>query len=91
MSDRDFVFALDLSNPAQFDSMLGELARAVCAHVGYSAETAGELAAALQGALHKAGAAGREKCAVRMEAQSGELQMVVTYRGGEWRTSRSLP
>ena len=43
MSDHDFVFALDLSDPAQFDPMLAEVARAVFVHVGYHGAAAGEL------------------------------------------------
>jgi hypothetical protein len=45
VSDHDFVFALDLSDPAQLDSMLVEVARAVFVHIGYPAEAAGELTA----------------------------------------------
>ena len=41
MSDHDFVFALDLSDPAQFDPMLAEVARAVFVHVGYHGAAAG--------------------------------------------------
>ena len=92
MSDHDFVFALDLSDPAQFDPMVAEVARAVFGHAGYSAEAVAELTAALQSALGKGAAGGRRRCDVRFQARAGELQVAVSFDGGsEWRTSRSLP
>jgi 2-methylaconitate cis-trans-isomerase PrpF len=92
VSDHDFVFAVDLSDPAQFDPMLAEVARAVFVHVGYHAAAASELAAALKGALVKAAAGGGQRCTLRFEARGGELQMAVSCDGGgEWRTSRPLP
>lgn len=92
MSDHLFVFALDLSDPAQFDPMLAEVARAVFAHVGYAPDVSGQLSAALQGGLLEAGVGGRQRCTLRFEARAGELQMVVSCDGGaEWRTSRPLP
>ena len=92
MSDHDFVFALDLSDPAQFDPMLAEVARAVFVHVGYHGAAAGELTTALKAALLKAAASGGQRCALRFEAHGGELQIAVSCDGGgEWRTSRPLP
>lgn len=91
MSDHDFVFALDLSDPAQLDSMLVAVARAVFTHVGYPAEATGELTAALRSAVIETTSAGR-RCAVRFHAREGELQMMVSCDGGgEWRASRPLP
>jgi hypothetical protein len=91
VSDHDFVFALDLSDPAQLDSMLAEVARAVFVHVGYSAEATGELTAALRSAVIETTSAKR-RCAVRFEAGAGQLQMTVSCDGGgEWRASRPLP
>jgi hypothetical protein len=91
VSDHDFVFALDLSDPAQLDSMLVEVARAVFVHVGYSTETAGELTAALRSAVIETTSADR-RCAVRFEAGAGQLRMLVSCDGGgEWRASRPLP
>ena len=92
MSDHDFVFALDLSDPAQFDPMLAEVARAVFVHVGYPAAAAGDLTAVLKAALVKAAAGGGQRCRLRFEARAGQLQMVVSCDGGsEWRSSRPLP
>ena len=91
MSDHDFVFALDLSDPAQFDPMLAEVAHAVFAHVGLTAAAAGELRSELNGALSKAAANGPRRCDLRFEARSGQLQIVVSCGGSEWRTSRPLP
>jgi hypothetical protein len=91
VSDHDFVFTLDLSDPPQFDAMLAELARAVCAHVGYEAGPAGELTVTVQTALGQA-AAGQTRCAVRFEAHAGELRVAIsTDNGAVWRTSRPLP
>jgi hypothetical protein len=91
VSDHHFVFALDLSDPAQLDSMLVEVARLVFAHVGYSAEATGELTAALRGAVIETTMADRP-CVVRFEARAGELRMMVSCDGGgEWRASRPLP
>ena len=91
MSDHDFVFALDLSDPAQLDSMLVEVARAVFVHVGFPAEATGELTAALRSAVIETTSAG-QRCAVRFQAGAGQLQMMVSCDGGgEWRASRPLP
>jgi hypothetical protein len=91
VSDHDFVFALDLSNPAQLDSMLVEVAGAVFVHVGYSAAVAGEWTAALRSAAIDAARSG-QRYALRFEARAGELQVAVSCDGrGEWRTSRALP
>ena len=91
MNDHDFVFALDLSDPAQLDSMLVEVARAVFVHVGYSAEAAGELTAALRSAVIETTTTDRP-CVVRFEARAGQLRMTVSCDGGgEWRASRPLP
>ena len=91
MNDHDFVFALDLSDPAQLDSMLVEVARAVFVHVGYSAEAAGELTAALRSAVIETATTDRP-CVVRFEARAGQLRMTVSCDGGgEWRVSRPLP
>jgi hypothetical protein len=92
VSDHDFVFALDLSDPAQFDSMVAEVARAVFGHAGYAAGDVAEVTAALQGALAKGAAGGRRRCDVRFQAHAGELQVTLLFDGGSaWRTSRPLP
>ena len=91
MSDHEFVFALDLSDPMQLDSMLVAVARAVFVHVGYSAEATGELTAALRSAVIETTSAER-RCAIRFEAAAGQLRMIVSGDGGgEWRASRPLP
>ena len=91
MSDHDFVFALDLSDPAQLDSMLVDVARVVFVHVGYSAEATGELTAALRSAVIETTMDDRP-CVVRFEARGGELRMMVSCDGGgEWRAARPLP
>jgi hypothetical protein len=92
VSDHDFVFALDLSDPAQFDSMVAEVARAVFGHAGCAAGDVAEVTAALQSALAKGAAGGRRRCDVRFQAHAGELQVTLSFDGlSEWRTSRPLP
>jgi len=92
VSDHEFLFALELSDEPHFDAMLGELAGAVLAHVGYPKAAADELRGVLRGALSAGPVNGDRRCDVRFKAHAGELQIVVTYAGGaEWRTTRALP
>jgi len=92
VSDHDFVFALDLSDPARFDSMLAEVAHAIFGHVGYAADASGELTSALSGAFAEAAAAGARRCRLRFEARQGELTLAISCDGGsDWQTSRPLP
>ena len=87
-----FLFALDLSDRAHFDEMLGEVARNVLGHVGYAHDAAAELIALLHAALAESAAHASHHCRVQFSAGSGELQIVVSYGGGrEWRTKRPLP
>jgi hypothetical protein len=90
VSDHDFVFALDLSDPAQLDSMLVDVARVVFVHVGYSTEATGELTAALRSAVIETTMAERP-CVVRFEAGRRARMLVSCDGGGEWRASRPLP
>jgi hypothetical protein len=92
VSDHDFVFALDLSDPVQFDSMVAEVARAVFGHAGCAAGDVAEVTAAFQDALAKNAAGGRRRCEVRFQARDGELEVTVSFDGGsKWRMSRRLP
>ena len=87
-----FLFALDLSDHARFDGMLGEVARNVLGHVGYAHDAVAELVALLRAALAENAAHASHHCRVQFSAASGELQIVVSYGGGrEWRTKRPLP
>lgn len=92
MPDREFLFALNISDQQYFDDMLGDVASSLLNHVGYSADAAGQIVAALHQALAEGAAGGRRQCDVRFSVGAGELQIVVSYVGGrEWRTARPLP
>ncbi|HEY7286010.1 MAG TPA: hypothetical protein VH497_11230 [Vicinamibacterales bacterium] len=92
MAAHEFVFALQLSDESHFDAMLAEVARALLAHVGYSAAATEELRATIRAALKSSAPAGQPRCDVSFRAQSGHLQITIAYAGGaEWRTSRPLP
>ena len=90
MPDREFLFALELSDETHFDAMLRDLAGAVLAHVGYEEAAIAELRGVLRDAL----TARRKnaRCHVRFHAGAGELQISVAFAGAaEWRTTRPLP
>jgi hypothetical protein len=92
VSDHDFLFALELSDEAPFERMLGQLTVAVLAHVGYAPTAVEEIAARLRDAFTSGAAAGNQRCDVRFRAHAGHLHVLVSYQGGaEWRTTRPLP
>jgi hypothetical protein len=92
VADHDFLFALELSDQAPFDRMLGQLTAAVLGHVGYAPAAVEEIAALLRVALASGAAAGNRRCDVRFRAHAGQLHILVSYHGGaEWRTTRPLP
>ena len=92
MPDHDFLFALDLSDEAHFDAMLGDLAGSVLAYVGYTPAAVDELRGELRGALQAGQSNGNRQCDVRFTAKGGELLITVAYRGaGQWQTRRALP
>lgn len=92
MSAHEFLFALELSDEAQFDEMLSDLARAVLAHVGCGATAIAELTTELHRALAGGLAQGRRRCTVQFRAHAGELHLAIACDGGaEWRTTRRLP
>lgn len=91
MSAHEFVFALELSGDAPGDQMLGDVAGAVLAHVGCSAATVKELAAAVGEALAERAAGGAARCDVRFNAHAGAIEIVVSCAGhDQWRTMRRL-
>lgn len=93
MSDhQEFLFALELSDEPPFDEMMGELARAVLAAVGYAPDAVDDLRRVLHAALASGSADGHRSCDVRFRAHGGELSIAVSYAGGaQWRTTRPLP
>ena len=92
MADHEFMFALDLSDRANFDEMLDDVARNVLRHVGYGGEITGDLVALLRAALADRRGPGPDQCRVQFTAHAGELDIVVSgVDGREWRTRRPLP
>jgi hypothetical protein len=92
VSDRDFLFALDVSGDPESDQMVAELARTVLGHVGYAHSAIDALSSELRAALavHLSGA--KRRCEVRFRAGAGQLEIVVAGADrAEWRTTWPLP
>ena len=89
MAVHPFDFALQLSDDGPADEMLRELARSVLRHVGYGADTIGELVSLMR--AERARAPRGAACRLRFVVHEGELQIAVTCAGREWHTSRPLP
>jgi hypothetical protein len=86
----EFLFALELSDPAASDAMLDEVAASVFKHAGFSAADAKEALTALHGALADAARNGAGRCDVQFRAHAGELRIGVSAAGREWHTARRL-
>ena len=80
----DFAFALTLPGHAHDTEMLAELLRTVLAHAGYSGDTLERL---VRQVGVRAVASPAQPCNVRFEARGGELQIVVSRAGRDWRTT----
>jgi hypothetical protein len=92
VADHEFMFALDLSDRANFDEMLDDVAGSVLRHVGYGGEMTDDLVATLRAALSHRLGPGPDQCRVQFTAHAGELDIVVSgVDGREWRTRRPLP
>jgi len=92
VADHDFLFALELSDEAHFDRMIGHLTGAVLAYVGYAPTAVEDITARLRGALASGASAGHRRCDVRFRAHGGQLEILVSCQGSaEWRTTRPLP
>ncbi len=90
MSADEFLFALQLTDFADFDDMLRDLIVNVMDHLGYAGEAVSDVLAEVGGAF--AGLQACARCDLRFHAQRGTLQIVVTHGGGrEWQTTRPLP
>ena len=81
----DFAFALTLPGHAQDTEMLIDLLRTVLAHAGYAGDTLERLVRQVSSA--RAVARPAQPWGVRFEARGGELQIVVSQAGRDWRTS----
>jgi hypothetical protein len=84
----DFVFALTLSGHPHDSEMLTDVLRTVLAQAGYAGDTLERLVKQVSG-VRTAGPQA-PPCGVRFEAREGELQIVVSQAGREWRTTCPL-
>jgi hypothetical protein len=87
----EFFFSLDLSDETAVDSMMDDLTAGILQHAGYAPDAVADIAATLRTALQHAAAGGSARCGVEFRAQAGELRMVVSGNGADWRAARPLP
>jgi hypothetical protein len=80
----DFAFALTLPGHPHDTEMLNDLLRTVLAHAGYAGDTLERLVRQVTRARESGTPA---PFAVRFEARGGELQIVVSQAGRDWRTT----
>jgi hypothetical protein len=91
VSHPEFLFEVELSSDRALDSMLADIARAVCRHLGLSPAVCDALVADFKDERDRASGAGHRRSDVRFESHTGELAIVVRYEdGGEWRRARAL-
>jgi hypothetical protein len=83
----DFAFALTLSGHAHDSDMLTAVLRTVLAHAGYADDALERLVKQINGVREGRTA---QPCDVRFQARGGELQIVVSQAGREWRTTCPL-
>ena len=88
MAADDFAFALTLSGHAHDSEMLTDLLRTVLAHAGYAGETLERLVRQVAGVRAQGQPA--TPCEIRFQTLGGELQIVVSQAGREWRTTCPL-
>jgi len=81
----DFAFVLTLSGHAADTDMLNDVLRTVLAHAGYAGETLERLVR--QVARVREASPATDPSAVRFEAHGGELRIVVSHAGRDWRTT----
>jgi hypothetical protein len=81
----DFAFALTLPGRAHDHELLIDVVKTVLAHAGYAGETLERLVKQVSGVR-----AGDAPCAARFEGRGGELQIVISQAGREWRTTCPL-
>ena len=85
MAAHDFAFTLSVSGHGHDADMLIDLLRTVLAQAGYSGDTLDRLVRQVTSVCAVAAAA--QPCDVRIEARDGELQIVVSQSGRDWRTT----
>jgi len=81
----DFAFVLTLSGHAHDTEMLVDLLRTVLGQAGYAGDTLDRLVR--QVISVRSSVAPTQPCGVRFEARGGELQIVVSQAGRDWRTT----
>ena len=92
MTDQRFLFALNISDNPEFDSMLADLAARVLADTGCAPLDAAQILKRLRATLEEAAGEGARGCAIRFQAEGRQLNIVVSYAGGrEWRVTHALP
>ena len=92
VSDRDFLFALDVSGDPESDQMVADLARTVLGHVGYANSAIDALTGQLKTVLAERVADGKRRCEVRFRSEGGQLEIVVSGAGrADWRSTWPLP
>ena len=88
MAAHDFAFSLTLSGHAHDCDMLADVLRTVLGHAGYAGDTLERLVKQVSGV--RAAGLPALSCDVRFQARGGELQIVVSQAGREWRTTCPL-
>jgi hypothetical protein len=84
----DYAFVLTLSGHARDTEMLIDLLRTVLEQAGYSGDTRERLVTQVTSA--RATVPSPQRCDVRFESRGGELQIVVSQAGRDWRTTCPL-
>ena len=88
MSEFEFLFALDLSDEASFDRMLGEIADAIFVHLGLARPAVDAL---LVDVRRELASGGTRPCELRFLVRGGQLEVAVSHDGAApWRTQRAL-
>jgi hypothetical protein len=92
VTDREFLFAVTVSDHPGFESMLTGLAVRVLEDAGYTSADAAQIIDTLRGTFEEAAEQGGRGCDVQFRAEGGRLNIVASYgRGREWRMTRPLP
>ena len=81
----EFLFDIAVSGEAPDHRMLTDIMRSVLGYVGLTGDAADRLLEHMQAQQHPAAAGG--PCRLRLEAEGGELRIVLSQQGREWRTA----
>jgi hypothetical protein len=85
VADHDYAFVLMLSGHARDTEMLIDLLKTVLQQAGYSGDTLERLVRQVTSV--RAAVPAPQRCDVRFETRGGELQIVVSQAGRDWRTT----